>query len=451
MKTLLRTWILLLSAASCLAQGAAPNPFAEDKPGLSLKEALDLAVSRNQQVLITRTQLDLMRGRVREVRSEALPSLDLSSNLLRLRDPSFLNTSSFDTIPEDFRRALDPRGANLFDYSLKLTQPLYSAGKVRAALDLASLETEGVGIDRERAEQETRLNTFRAFYDLVLAEKLLDVNRQIVSQRESHLEAARTRRAAGVATEVDVLRSQVSLANAQPELLRAENGVRRSRAVLNNLLVRPVDFPTRALNELDFIPWKPAGLEAVVQEALQRRPELRRLRINEQESDVQTRLAASENRLHVDFNGEYGLSARDPANLVDANFSRWLLSVKITFPLYDGGKRDGLLQQAAASRRIAELTRGQQEEAVRLEAQTALDELTRADRTVETARLNVEEAERVLQMMESNYRFGAATTLDVVDAQAALTTSRWTLLQGMHDHILAKAQLRFIMGRDPSE
>jgi outer membrane protein TolC len=57
----------------------------------------------------------------------------------------------------------------------------------------------------------------------------------------------------------------------------------------------------------------------------------------------------------------------------------------------------------------------------------------------------------VLTMMQDNYKFGAATTLDVTDAQAALVQARWNLLQGLHDHTLARAQLRWVMGVDPVE
>ncbi|MBI4457266.1 MAG: TolC family protein [Acidobacteria bacterium] len=423
----------------------------QDKPALTVNEAVALAVTRNQQALIARAQVDLMRGKVREVRAEALPFISFTSSSLRLRDPSFLNASSFDTIPIEFREGLRPRGANLFDYSFKVSQPLYSSGKVASGLKLASLEMEGTGIDQARVEQEIRLRAVRAFYDLVLAEKLLEVSREMVQQRQRHLELARVRYEAGVATEVDVLRSQVSLANAQPELLRAENAVHHARSVLNNLLVRPVDFPTETLGQLDFVPWTRTKREEIVRDALAQRPELRRLHINELESDMQTKLAQAESRLRVDFVGEYGLSARDPSNLVDAHFTRWAFSLKLSLPIFDGGKRDGLLQQALAQRKVAELTLSAQEEAIRLEAQSALDELARAEKTIEAARLNVTQAERVLEMMQNNYKYGAATTLDVLDSQTAVTTARWTLYQGLHDHTVARAQVRYIMGQDPLE
>jgi len=83
--------------------------------------------------------------------------------------------------------------------------------------------------------------------------------------------------------------------------------------------------------------------------------------------------------------------------------------------------------------------------------QQALDDLKAARETVEAARANVRQAERVLRMTQDNYRYGAATTLDVLDAQTALTVARTNLLRGLHDYSLARASLLWVMGRRPEE
>ncbi len=441
--------IQLLLGIGVPSAGAAAD-FSE-QPELTLAEALNLAMERNPRVLMARARVDALRGKIREVRAQALPSISLNGSALRWRDPSFLNASSFDKIPEEFKQALVVVPANLFDYNVSVSQPLYTSGKVGTALRLASLESEGSGVDRDQAEQQVRLAVIRAFYGLLLTQEQLKVAQETVHQREKHLEMARTRFGGGVATEVDVLRSEVSVANARPELIRAENGVRQARAVLNNLLVRPLDFPSQAKGELTFAPRPKMDLQDVVQQASEHRPELVRARVNEREALDQQKLAHAESRLRLDFNGQYGVSSRLTSNLLNHEFSRYMFTVSMGLPLFDGGRRSGLVQQAVANCRIAELTRVDTENNVRLEAQTALDELERAEKTVDAAQLSVREAERVLDMMQNNYKYGAATTLDVLDAQTALTTARWTLLQGLYDHTLAQAQLRYVMGLNPMD
>ena len=55
------------------------------------------------------------------------------------------------------------------------------------------------------------------------------------------------------------------------------------------------------------------------------------------------------------------------------------------------------------------------------------------------------------QLDQSNYKFGAATTLDVVDAQTAVSSARSNLLRGLYDYSLARANLRWAMGSSPWE
>ena len=59
------------------------------------------------------------------------------------------------------------------------------------------------------------------------------------------------------------------------------------------------------------------------------------------------------------------------------------------------------------------------------------------------------QARKALEMTEANYRLGAATTLDVLDAQAAFTQAEFTRVEALHAHANARAGLRYVMGQDP--
>lgn len=417
---------------------------------LTVDQAVALALEHNPQVLAARTRTDILQGQIKQVKSQAYPMVTLNTSALRWRDPGLLNSPTVeDFLPPGFELTAD--AANLFGYEVTVAQPLYTAGKVGTALQLAKLEREGVGIDVTRAEQDIKIQVVRAFYGLLLAEKQLDIVQDTVKQRERHLAMARTRYEAGVATQVDVLRSEVSLANAQPDLLRAQNGIRYARSVLNHLLARPTDFPTQAAGALAFQKMEPRPLDEIVESAFSGRAELQRLRLNEKEAEAQRKLANAESRMRADLNAGYGFSTRLMSNLVDPNFTRWSLAVSVTLPLFDGHRREGMIEQAIANERIVKLTRSETEDNIHLQAQTAVDELKRADQTVEAAQASVREAERVLQLMEQNYRYGTATTLDVQDAQTAVSMARMNLFQSLFDHTVARAQLRYVTGQDPLE
>lgn len=425
-------------------------PATDDAP-VTLEQAVKLALERHPETGKARAASDALKAKIREVRAQALPEITFGSNALRWRDPSLLNASGIDRFPAELREALVPNAVNLFDYSLTVKQPIYTAGKVGTALKLASVEQEASLAEIDRAEQDLALGVVRAFWGLLWAERYHALVAETQAQRKAHAEMARTRLKNGVATEVDVLRSEVAVQNGVPEVVRAENGVRQARALLNYHLVRPIDFETRVTGEFEQKPWDEWDLEALMREAQRRRPELVRLRHAERSAGVQLNLARAESRMRVDFAGSYGIMSRLPENLLDRKYARWNVALNFTLPVFDGFRRSGLIGQALANQRGTTYERQRVEQQVHLSIQQALDELKAAAESVSAARATVAQAEKVLDMMRNNYRYGAATTLDVLDAQTAVSTARTNLLQGLHDYAIARATLRWAIGRSPWE
>ncbi len=445
-----RTWYSLLFSFFLCSQ-AAPAQETGAAGGITLAEAVRIAVEKHPDAAKARASADILKGRIREVRAQAFPEVNIISNVTRLRDPSLLNASGLDNFPPELRDALVPQGVNLFDYSVSVKQPLYTAGKIGTALKLAAVESEGSLAEIDRAEQDLALGVVKAFYGLMWAERYRELVAETREQRKLHAEMARARFRNGVATEVDVLRSEVALANIAPDLARADNGIRQARALLNYYLARPIDSPTKPLGQFEEKPWDAGALEEATREAFRRRPELVRLRIAERSAGVQLDLARAENKMRLDFTGSYGIMSRLPENLLDAKYARWAMGVNFTLPVFDGFKRSGLVWQATAAERAARLEREKTEQQVRLGLQQGLDELKAASETIAAAKANIEQAEKVLSMTQANYKYGAATTLDIVDAQTALSVARTNLLRGLHDYSVARANLLWTMGMKPWE
>ena len=418
---------------------------------ITLEDAVQQAIGRHQDVGKAVAAADALKGKVREVRSQALPDIKFVSNAMRGRDPSLLNASGLDKFPEELRDALVPSAVNLFDYAITVKQPLFTQGRVGTALRLASIEAEGAVSEIDRAQQDVALATVKAFYDVLWAERYRDLLAQTQEQKKLHAAMARTRYENGVATEVDVLRSEVAVANGAPDLVRAENGIKQARALLNYYVGRPLDFATQPAGDFEQKTWEQTDLAELQREAIRRRPEMQRLRIAERSAGTQVELAKAESRMRVDFSSSYGVASRLPENLVNSKFTRWSAGVNFTLPIFDGFRRSGVVWQASANQRAARLERAKFEQLVRLAIQQAYDELKAAGETIAAARANVSQAETVLAMMQNNYKFGAATTLDIVDAQTAVSVARTNLLRGLRDYSVARANLRWALGQRPWE
>jgi outer membrane protein len=424
---------LRLFASAILTTIGTSIALAQSPPeALTLAVAVRLALERNPEILVARAQLEELKGKITEVRADAFPQVTMQGFGLRLRDPSILNSASFDKLPDEFRQALVPRGANLFDVGVMVTQPLYTAGKVGTAIKLALEGQREKESALEAVRQRVAFKVFQAFHDLLLAQANLDVVRETRQQREKHLEQARSRFALGVATE--------------PERIRAENTLRLARAALNNLIVVDLDAPTVIEGKLDYRPWALPVMAELQAQAQAARPEILVGQRLVQEAKLLGSLARAENRLRVDMEGRYGYNVRDPQNLFHQNFARWNITFSFKLPFYDGGRKKGQVVQADSRLRAAEQNLAQLVNNVKLEIKAAEDDMQSSAESIAAARLNVSQAEKVLAMMQANYQYGAATTLDVVDSQTALTIARNAEINATYQYQVAKGRLRLAAG-----
>jgi len=442
MKAMGRYIVLWLIAAAVCVAGFAQ----ETTPALTLEDAVKLALKRNFEVIIAEEQLNELKGKIKEVRSGAYPQVSLQGYGLRLRDPSILNSSSFDKVPPEFKEALIPSASNMFDVGINIKQPLYTAGKVRTAVKLAEESLEEKKSSWEASRQQVTFKVFQAFHDLLLALANQDVVKENHGLRVKHLEQAQVRYKNGVATQIDVLRSEVDVANIQPVLIRAENRIRLARAAINNLIVEDLEAPTRIAGSLEYRPWIVSSLEEMQRRALEFRPELHAARRIVSEANLTLKLAQAENKLSVDFDAHYGYTMREIRNVFDTDFTRWNFTFNFKLPFYDSGRKSGLVIQALSRQRAAEQRLGQLENDVKLEVKQAYDDMQSSAQAIEAARLSVTQAERVLAMMQANYEYGAATTLDVTDSQTALTIARNSQVSATYDYEVAKARLRLASG-----
>ena len=413
---------------------------------LTRADAVAQALAANPQVKLSLEQVALLEGRIVEAKADALPDITWNTVGARLRDPGLLNSPNFDAFPPEFRDVLSPLPANAFSTSADLRQTLFSF-KLGKALEAARIARGAGEHDVQRARQVTALEAIRAYNQLLFAIEQLRVIQANVQSKQSHLEYARNRRAAGAATELEVLRAEVDLENQRAEAMRAENEVAGARATLNTVMSRPTNTPIQPIDTLAAVAFD-ARFEDAVGEALKARPELQLLRLQERFQDALIDVAAGDAKPSVDFIGSYGLAVRRPRNFFDIDFSRWSASINVAVPLFDGWRTAGRVAQARAQRNTVTQQIAALENQVRLDLQTSFDALALANRTMQAAELNVTQARRAAEMTDANYKLGAATQLEVIDAQQALRQAESIRNLSLYTHANARASLRYVMGRN---
>jgi outer membrane protein TolC len=436
------SWIVAFAGALVVLGPA----FGASEP-LSRADAVKRALEANPMAERSRQDQRILNGRRQEALADALPDISLMGSALRYRDPSLLNSSSFDEFPEEFKGMLRPIPANLYGGSVQVRQTLFSfrVGKaIRASRLAVTLGKEQV----RQAEQSVALQAIQAYNAYLLSLEKVLVAANAFHQKEKHLEMARIRRAAGVATDLDVLRSQVDAENQRTQLLRARGQSDLMRANLNAVMVRPIDALIEPTDPLIAVPLD-ATLDMVVAEALRARPEMKSADLSERIYDQLIGIAAADFKPRLDASASWGYSVRKPSNFFKSDFTSWNMSLTLTVPVFNGWRTSGRVAQAKGERGKVTQDRVAIENAIRLEAKESFDRLNVARSILDAAEMNVVQARKAQDMTQANYSHGAATTLDVLDAQAALTLAESLRLEALFEHANARAALLYVMGRDP--
>ena len=416
---------------------------------LSRAEAVARALERNPTVLRSFADRDGLRGRAKQARADALPEVSVYGTFLRYQDPGFFNSPNIDEFPPEILQAFRPIASNLWDGYASVRQTLwsFSLGKaIRAAGYAEHLGEENV----RSARQDVALRAVFAYNAYLLALEQVKVGETVVRQKEKQLEMSRNRRGAGVATDLEVLRFEVDLANARTTLLRLSGAADLARGDLNAVMVEPTDKAIEPTDRLEFQD-TPADQQQVVREAIASRPEVAAVSWNEKIYDEAIGIYKADMQPRLDFSSAFGWSVRDTGNFFEPNYKKWNLAVTLKVPVFDGWRTAGKVAQARADRARVGQDRVALETLIDLEAKQAVDRLRVAASVFRATELNATQARKALEMTEANYRLGAATTLDVLDAQAALTQAEFSRVEALAVHANARAGLRYVIGQSPLE
>ena len=120
--------------------------------------------------------------------------------------------------------------------------------------------------------------------------------------------------------------------------------------------------------------------------------------------------------------------------------------MQLTWSLFDGRRTEGKVKEATALYERAGVELDDTGRRIELEVRTAYSYFIEADEVLKSQEKVLEEAEEALRLARARNEAGTGTQLDVLSAQTALTESRSTQIQALHDYSVARARLERAIG-----
>jgi outer membrane protein len=282
------------------------------------------------------------------------------------------------------------------------------------------------------------------FSDALLRRSKLDVLTKSHEAASQNLEVVEKQYSQGLVSEFEVLRARVEKSNLEPLILQAESDQKLADKRLQSFLGINLDEEIQLIEE----PVNPAiaglpPLSTMVQQALERRPEMQQ-RVYERDMRRKAiKIAQSDYWPSLDAVAGYGWQSQSDAFTLNENISRsWTAGLTISLPIFQGGRTRGAVSQAVAEHNLALLAFEQTRDNIRLEVEQAYDRLLQAKRSLETQQNTIAMAEEGLRIANLRYESGVGTLLEVLSAQAALTQTREILAEATFAFRTALAGLK---------
>jgi HAE1 family hydrophobic/amphiphilic exporter-1 len=395
---------------------------------LTLDQAIAIAMEKNRDIEKAHEYANYVRGKYVEERAAALPQLSLNGAVSLSKDTIGVVTQ------QQFGQAVD----------LTISQPLYTWGKLNAAIQAAEIGLKTAGEQLRLCRQAAYRDVVAAYHDVQLARELHALAQENRRQKQRLVDEARRKYTAGVATDYDVLAAEVAVENTVPEVIRSENGIRMACEQLRFLLAMGGDDiqVTGSLEVSADDPTLPPSFDKAMEIAEKQRPELSDLRLRIGIYDKLVTIAAADNKPRVELKGGAGwrrVSLGEPGPAKDLDGAAWNVGVYATFPFFDGLRTSGRVAQAKSDLRTKQIEESKLLDGIALEVRQADYSYREAIEILRATSRTVTQADRLVQMAEKGYELGVKIRLEVDDAQLSLLRAKINVARAQRDFRVAKA------------
>ncbi|SYZ73489.1 exported hypothetical protein [Candidatus Zixiibacteriota bacterium] len=407
---------------------------------LTLDDCIRLALKNYPDVIRAQNQVKVAKGTVWQAFGSFLPSLSVGASRNENRsEPGdyVINNQTYhsDGVLKQYSIS-GSSGITLFDGGQNIFNYLGSKADKSYYEFLA-----------EQSRQSLILTVKTTYYAYLAALRAKTNGDEAVKRGEEQYKLANSKFEVGSASKSDVLKAQVQYGNDKLSLLDAENSIQTTRANLAYLIGVDVnsnvefspDFKQREFTDTE---------ESSLKYALENQPALLASKSNLKAAKYDLRSTRGQYLPSITFSvgRSYTANTWSRVNDLKKEDAQWSLRTSINFSIFNNFQREASMARSKANLNNAKADYFYAQNNVAFQVKKAYLEITRSRQALQLAQDNESAATEDLALVQEKYNLGAATILDMLDAQVNLITAQNNKTQAEFDYNLAIANLENAMG-----
>lgn len=416
--------------------------FAEAARADTLPEALALTYLNNPTLNAARAGQRATDEQVPQALSGWRPTITVNGDIQEVDETSTKLEGEPGMEPVATRRSLDRRPGSL---TITLSQPVFRGFGTIEGTKAAEATVRAGQQNLLASEQEVLFSAVQAYMDVYSARQLVALQQENVTVLRGQLNASNERFEVGEITRTDVAQSRASLSQARGTLADQQ-------AILAEAVARYVQIVGQTPGRLRYprITGLPPSLESAFATAAEVNPSILAAAFVEIAAHHNIGVQRAPLLPELSIRAEGNVKEDFKGTNVDKSESA-AIGGFLTVPIYEAGlvySRVREAKQLASQRRIQiiEVARS-----VRQAVAAAWNAYVSYRQLIAAARDAVEAARLALEGVREEFSAGTRTTLDVLDAQAAVVAARTTLVDAERNRVIAAYQLIAAIGRLTAE
>jgi len=406
---------------------------------LTLDQALEIALSESNTIKIADLTVEKTGFAKKGSYASLYPNVNISGSYQRtLQKQVMVMDMGGQTMEIKVGRD------NNISTSASASMPLVNAS-LWESLKLSALDVE-MAVEQARSSKIGMVKQVKqAFYTVLLAQESYKVIDQVYENAQKNYEKTLQRFNVGKASEVERLRAQVTMMNAEPSVSSAENAVLLATWQLK--AVMGIDLGTEIDVVGDLNDYTQALLTPYVSEDdLSSNSSLLQL-------DIQGRMLESTLRMQkrqylptlaASINYNYSAMGDDKLSWFPSSTA----AVSLSIPVFDGFQKHNTIKQTKVTRNMLAMQREDAERNLRIAIRNYNDQMELCVKNYQAANATVEIAQKSYDISEKMYEVGKATNVELNDAQVSLMQAQLTQAQAIYDFMVTKASLDELMGKE---
>jgi outer membrane protein len=423
---------------------------AQDTLQLSLRDAALRAAADNPVLRAAHRDVEASDKQLSRAWREYFPTITANARYSYLDDDIALGipTITLPLPPKPVSLSLDP--IHLLDRStlradITATMPLFTGLRIesgiRAARHLAREATAQDTLALQRILSEALIN----YQQCLLADQNTLAREEASSTVSRHHRDVVSLRAQGIATQYDLIRADLAVAEADRALEEARNTRLLAYRVLRKTLALPENVTLRLTDSLSYSP-SDIDLDGAIAQALAARPEF--LSLREKQETVRALSSAEFGKMlpQVGAFARYELSEKALTQLDP----RWTVGISASLTIFNGLKDLASSQVYDIQEEKLDDLKVEVGNAIALEVRKFHADMQTAERNIRSAQTSLALSQEALRMANRRFETGAGTSLEVIDAQTSVVASRTGLAAALYTYRSSQVQLMRAMGQTES-